>query len=188
MLNRKVFSGGTKTQRRSVEPHHQPITWRDMADVDLTQSDTLTFTETPDRGRRSPRRMSADRVRRRGQVPCSPRPKPVTVRGVDPLLARPLYALIETPPLTATIIDYLEQIEDSDWRESGIDIDICPRLRIDHMADLTLVQGETRDIYMVLADRDGPVPPARSTPTRTGCTSTAPPSRRLPARTCRTGA
>jgi hypothetical protein len=48
----------------------------------------------------------------------------VTVDGVDPLLARPLYALIETPPLTATIIDYLEQIEDSDWRESGIDIDI----------------------------------------------------------------
>ena len=48
----------------------------------------------------------------------------VIVVGVDPLLARPLYALIETPPLTATIIDYLEQIEDSDWRESGIDIDI----------------------------------------------------------------
>ena len=26
------------------------------------------------------------------------------------------------------------------------------------MADLTLVQGETRDIYITLADRDGPVP------------------------------
>ena len=26
------------------------------------------------------------------------------------------------------------------------------------MPDLTLVQGETRDIFMVLADRDGPVP------------------------------
>ena len=26
------------------------------------------------------------------------------------------------------------------------------------MADLTLVQGATRDIFMVLADRDGPVP------------------------------
>ncbi len=48
----------------------------------------------------------------------------VIVSGTDPLLARPLYALIETPPHTATIIDYLEQIEDSDWRESGIDIDI----------------------------------------------------------------
>lgn len=48
----------------------------------------------------------------------------VTVAGVDPLLARPLYALIETPPLTATIIDYLENIPDSAWRESGVDIDI----------------------------------------------------------------
>jgi hypothetical protein len=55
------------------------------------------------------------------------------------------------------------------------------------MADLTLVQGETRDIYITLADRDGPVPPARSTPTRTGCSSTAPPSLRLPARTCPNG-
>ena len=90
-----------------------------MADVDLTQSDTLTFTETPGGVATSVStdRTAADRFR-------LTEAQQVAVSGVDPLLARPLYALIETPPLTATIIDYLEQIEDSDWRESGIDIDI----------------------------------------------------------------
>lgn len=48
----------------------------------------------------------------------------VSVANVDPLLARPLYALIEQNPLTATVIDYLDVVPDDEWRESGIDIDI----------------------------------------------------------------
>jgi len=88
------------------------------ADIGLESSDSVTFTETAGTAlERSGGRSIADlfRVTETEQV---------AVSGTDPLLARPLYALIETPPLTATIIDYLEQIADSDWRESGIDIDI----------------------------------------------------------------
>ena len=88
------------------------------ADIGLESSDSFTFTETAGTAiERSGGRAIADMFR----VTES---ELVAVSGTDPLLARPLYALIETPPLTATIIDYLEQIEDSDWRESGIDIDI----------------------------------------------------------------
>ena len=88
------------------------------ADIGFESSDSVTFTETAGTAlERSGGRSIADLFR-------VTETELVAVSGVDPLLARPLYALIETPPLTATIIDYLEQIADSDWRESGIDIDI----------------------------------------------------------------
>lgn len=88
------------------------------ADIGLESSDSFTFTETAGTAiERSGGRAIADLFR-------VTETELVAVSGTDPLLARPLYALIETPPLTATIIDYLEQVADSDWRESGIDIDI----------------------------------------------------------------
>lgn len=86
-------------------------------DLDIGASDSIAASEVWGLAVDRSGRAIADRFR-------VTETESVTVDGVDPPLARPLYALIETPPLTATIIDYLEQIEDSDWRESGIDIDI----------------------------------------------------------------
>jgi len=88
------------------------------ADVGLNSADTVALAEAWGIAiERSGGRLIADIAR-------ATETELVTVAGVDPLLARPLYALIETPPLTATIIDYLENIPDSAWRESGVDIDI----------------------------------------------------------------
>ena len=88
------------------------------ADVGLNSADTVALAEAWGIAiERAGGRLIADIAR-------ATETELVTVSGVDPLLARPLYALIETPPLTATIIDYLEDIPDSAWRESGVDIDI----------------------------------------------------------------
>lgn len=88
------------------------------ADVGLNSADTVALAEAWGIAiERAGGRLIADIAR-------ATETELVTVSGVDPLLARPLYALIETPPLTATIIDYLETVPDSDWRESGVDIDI----------------------------------------------------------------
>lgn len=88
------------------------------ADVGLNSADTVALAEAWGIAiERAGGRLIADLAR-------ATETESVTVAGVDPLLARPLYALIETPPLTATIIDYLENIPDSAWRESGVDIDI----------------------------------------------------------------
>jgi len=88
------------------------------ADVGLNSADTVALAEAWGIAiERSGGRLIADIAR-------VTETELVTVSGVDPLLARPLYALIETPPLTATIIDYLENVPDSAWSESGVDIDI----------------------------------------------------------------
>jgi len=88
------------------------------ADVGLNSADTVALAEAWGIAiERAGGRLIADIAR-------ATETELVTVAGVDPLLARPLYALIETPPLTATIIDYLENVPDSAWRESGVDIDI----------------------------------------------------------------
>ena len=87
------------------------------ADVGFSSSDTITASEVWGLAIDRSGRSIADQIR-------ATETELVAVSGVDPLLARPLYALIETPPLAATIIDYLETVPDSDWRESGIDIDI----------------------------------------------------------------
>lgn len=39
-------------------------------------------------------------------------------------LALPLYALVEQHHTTATIIDYQEVVADSEWRETGLELDI----------------------------------------------------------------
>ena len=88
-----------------------------MALVEVSSSDTITASDASGVAATQSAISVSDAVR----VTEDER---VTVSGVDPLLARPLYALIETPPLTATIIDYLEIVPDDEWRESGIDIDI----------------------------------------------------------------
>ena len=90
-----------------------------MPDVDHVQTDSFAATETP--GGVTPfastDKTSSDRFR-------FSELESVQDTAVIPLLARPTYALVEPHHRTATIIDYSETIEDADWRETGIDVDI----------------------------------------------------------------
>ena len=89
-----------------------------MADQDLVDTDSFTFTDSsggvatvrPDITTREFFRFTEVAV--------------VQDAAVIPPLARPLYALIEQHHRTATIIDYLEVIDVSDWRETGFEVDI----------------------------------------------------------------
>lgn len=88
-----------------------------MADQDFSQSEEYAFTEVGGADTDRSTRTASDTFRFTEQFIHR-------TDTNDPLLARPLYALIETAPRTADIVDYLELIPDDEWRETGIDIDI----------------------------------------------------------------
>ena len=89
-----------------------------MADQDLVETDSFTASDSPGGVATVRPDITARESFRFTEVAV------VQDASVVPPLARPLYALIEQHHRTATIIDYSETIEDADWRETGIDVDI----------------------------------------------------------------
>ena len=89
-----------------------------MADQDLVETDSFTFTDSPGGVATVRPDITARESFRFTEVAV------VQDAAVIPPLARPLYALIEQHHRTATVIDYSEVIDVSDWRETGFEVDI----------------------------------------------------------------
>lgn len=89
-----------------------------MADVDHVETDAFTFTDSGGGASVTPSDQTARDVFRVSEREL------VQDTATLPLLARPLYALIESNPRTAAVIDYAETVAPSEWRETGLEVNL----------------------------------------------------------------
>ena len=89
-----------------------------MPDVDHTETDSFTFTESGGAASVTPSDQTARDIFRFTEREL------VLVGSARPALSRPLYGLIELNETTATIVDYQDVLSSAEWRETGVEVDI----------------------------------------------------------------